>query len=96
MVFFFFAHAVEANDTISPETLKAAKRATAFIRVAAPAGEFSGSGFVIARDGQAALIVTNHHVIAAAGPDPSRPLPGKSRRRRKSPGLPAAQCNSPT
>lgn len=42
------------------------KRASAFIKVEAGDRSGSGSGFLIALDGQAGLVATNHHVIEAA------------------------------
>jgi S1-C subfamily serine protease len=45
------------------------KDATVFVKVkAGPAGA-TGSGFLIRADGDAALVVTNHHVVTP----PSRP-----------------------
>jgi len=58
----FTSHAF-AQDSISPKTLAAIKRATVFVKVDVQGLSASGSGFVIKVDGDSALVVTNHHVI---------------------------------
>ena len=70
-----------AQDSMSPKTLAVIKGATVFVRVNVKGLEGSGSGFITNVDGEAALLVTNHHVI-----EPKvqlvmmpRPTKGKSR-----------------
>jgi hypothetical protein len=74
-----------AQDSISPKTLAAIKRATVFVKVDVKGVSTSGSGFVIQVDGESALVVTNHHVIEPkvivevlpkGGPKGKRPPPG--------------------
>lgn len=58
----FSGHA-QAQDALAPETLAALKHATVYVRVESAPAISSGSGFIIAVDGDRALVVTNHHVI---------------------------------
>jgi S1-C subfamily serine protease len=48
---------------IPVETMQAIKVATVFIKADSPVGNASGSGFLVRIDGNAAFIVTNHHVV---------------------------------
>jgi hypothetical protein len=68
---------VRSDDSISPDTVQAVKRAAVFIRVAAGGKEGSGSGFVVKGQGDHALIVTNQHVLAVTsqGPKPGSDSP---------------------
>ena len=52
-----------ADDSLPPETVAAIKAATVFVKVEADGLSGSASGFVIKTEGDAAYIVTNHHVI---------------------------------
>ena len=55
---------VFADEVISAKTLTATKLATVFIKTEAKGITVSGSGFVVQKDGDSALVVTNLHVIA--------------------------------
>ena len=69
------APAARSGDALAPEVVQAVKRATAYVRVEAPGGGKSGSGFVAVADGGTVLVVTNHHVAVAeaAGATPAKP-----------------------
>jgi S1-C subfamily serine protease len=51
---------------IDAQTLKRIKRATVFVSLGQQRGAGSGSGFLVHRDGQRGLVVTNAHVAAKA------------------------------
>jgi hypothetical protein len=59
-----------ADEAIAPETVQAVKRAAVFIRIELNGKEASGSGFVVGRDGDKALIITNQHVVAGPNQKP--------------------------
>src|SRR5262245_2399306 len=63
LCFLSFGSNAFSQDSISPETLAAIKRATVYVKVDAKLLSGTGSGFVIQVDGDSALVVTNHHVI---------------------------------
>ncbi len=63
------------DDSISPETVTAIKRATVFVRVEGSDWKASGSGFVVAVEKDSVLIVTNHHVISLPENDKKRLTP---------------------
>src|SRR5437868_12303255 len=71
------AGAARAQDSITPETLRALKHATAFVKVEAKGLSASGSGFVIRSDGDRALLVTNHHVVEPTFEVEVPDLPGR-------------------
>ncbi len=55
------------GDAILPETLRAIKAATVYIKVETSDGTGSGSGFVLRVEGREAFIATNHHVVDHPG-----------------------------
>ena len=61
------------QDAIPPETLDAVKRAVVFVRVQGEGWAATGSGFVVAADGQKVLIATNQHVAQPRPALPTRP-----------------------
>lgn len=52
-----------ADDGIPAETLRDLKAATVMVKVAADGARGSGSGFIVAVDGETAYLVTNEHVV---------------------------------
>jgi S1-C subfamily serine protease len=63
-----------AQATLNTKVLTRVKAATVFIRVSAWRGESTGSGFVIDQDGDAALVLTNHHVLFPDDATRTRPI----------------------
>ncbi len=59
---------VRSDDGIPPDTLKALKAATVFVKVQAGTLRGSGSGFLLQVEGDTALVVTNEHVIKPPRP----------------------------
>ncbi len=55
---------VRGDDGLAPEMARRLKEATVYVKVAIGPLPITGSGFVIQSDGDSALIVTNHHVVA--------------------------------
>ncbi len=55
-----------ADEGISPQKLADLKAATVYVKVDAKDFGATGSGFLIRVDGDAGLVATNHHVVAAA------------------------------
>jgi hypothetical protein len=66
-----------SDDSIAADTVQAVKRAAVFLRVEVDGKEGSGSGFVVQREGDRALLITNHHVVAGTsnGPKPGPDFP---------------------
>lgn len=58
-----WANAAPADDGIPPETLKALKEATTFVKVDAGRLGSAGSGFLVVKEGTTGYIVTNEHVV---------------------------------
>ena len=56
-----------AQQQIPADTLAYLKEATVFIKVHGPLGSTSGSGFLMSARGNVGYVVTNQHVIRAAG-----------------------------
>src|SRR4051794_33772902 len=83
------ALAAPADDAIAPDTLAAVKRATVFLKVDVKGLSGSGSGFVVQRDGETALVVTNLHVIEPRVQLDARPRPktGPKGPKQPPPGL---------
>lgn len=52
------------DDAMTPETVQAVKKATAYIRVQGPNWKGNGSGFVVAAKPGTIFVATNHHVVA--------------------------------
>jgi hypothetical protein len=59
-----------SDDSIAADTVQAVKRAAVFLRVEVGGKQGSGSGFVVQREGDRALLITNHHVIAGTSQGP--------------------------
>ncbi|HEX3314878.1 MAG TPA: serine protease [Gemmataceae bacterium] len=88
-----------ADEILSAKTLAATKLATVFLKTEAKGIIVSGSGFVVKKDGDVALIVTNLHVVAPKlkidiEPDRTLPRPprvvGKIRPRIIRPAVPTS------
>lgn len=56
------------GEGISPDTVVAVKRATAFVRVEGKTWKGTGSGFVVSANKDAALVATNYHVVGVRTP----------------------------
>jgi hypothetical protein len=58
-----------ADGPLAPALLDRLKSATAFLKVEAAGGQATGRGFVVAVEGGAAYVATNHHVLHPEGDD---------------------------
>jgi S1-C subfamily serine protease len=99
----FLGPQVRAQEALPIDKLKALKLAVVFVKVDVEGRNFSGSGFVVHKDGASATVVTNLHVVepriverSGGDPEPKKPSPKKPSPKKSDGSPPASEIPRPS